>query len=410
MLNLKELLDFDKVSETAHRLYLFTLFRWFYALMFFLYALISLLNTKIGLANYFYWILIIVSVVIFNISNKLKSTTGDSVSEDYLLIQSMFDYLIISAGLYLIYLFKGGDSVRVELFFFPLVIGLLLLNIRQSVIAFCVFIFYQIFFAILAQGDPLIFWEDRRFFSMLLTSSILCSSLIFVRVKLIAYDKRLKQMTETSFRAEHLKLVGAMTAGFCHEMATPVNTIKMNLERLKNKEEFLKESVEIGLSSVVQIEKSLRSLNEIHKNKFSHSVEKINIVSVFENLIQEFNGHKFHLAVTDEAYEISSNRSVFTKVIFDLLMNALEASNESGLIEVSLSKKNNRVILEIRNEGKLFPDFVLKHFGEPFVTAKTNGNGLGLFNAYNYALSMEGQLKIFNENKKAVVNMEIKGA
>lgn len=409
MFNLKEIFDFDKVDAAVHRLYLFTIFRWFYALLFFLYALMSFLSTKMNLVNYFYWILIIASVAIFNISAKLKSSVSDVVSEDFLLIQSMFDYLIISASLYLIFLFKGIESVRVELFFFPLVISLLLLNIRQSLISFFIFILYQILFAILAQNGSLFFWSDLKFFSMLLTSSILCSSLLFVKIKLMAYDKRLKQMTEKSFRAEHLKLVGAMTAGFCHEMATPVNTIKMNFERLKNKEEFLKESVEIGLSSVVQIEKSLRSLNEIHKNKFSHSVEKINIVPVFESLMQEFNSHKFQFEVTDEAYEIISNRSVFTKVIFDLLINALEASSESGLIEVGLSKKNNKVILEIRNEGTLFPDFVLKHFGEPFVTAKTNGNGLGLFNAYNYALSMEGQLKIFNENKKAVVSMEIKG-
>lgn len=408
-MSVNRLFNFTMTDATNHRLQLFYVFRWFYALVILIYALMSFLGHEMGMVNYFYWVLITVSVVIFNISTKMKMIAEELVSEEYLLIQSMFDYLMLSAALYQVYFFDGIEAAKVEFFFFPLVLSLLLLNTRQAIISFVIFLIYQLLFALLAHGVSFLIWKESRFFSMVLTSSILCSSLLFIKIKLSSYEKRLRQMTERSYRAEHLKLVGAMTAGFCHEMATPINSIKMNLERLKNKEEYLHESVEIGLESVLKIEKTLYSLNEINKNKLNQSNEVINIFPIIKTLVVELGKPRFEIISSEEDFFIESNSAIFTKVMFDLLLNAIEASSDNEKISIFLGKDNDYINLVIKNHGSLFPEFVLNHFGEPFVTAKLNGNGLGLFNAYNYAMGMEGELLISNEMNSAVVELKLKG-
>ena len=116
-MSVNRLFNFTMTNTVSHRLQLFYIFRWFYALVILVYALMSFLGHKMGMVNYFYWVLITVSVVIFNISTKMKMIADELVSEEYLLIQSMFDYLMLSAALYQVYFFDGIEAAKVEFFF-----------------------------------------------------------------------------------------------------------------------------------------------------------------------------------------------------------------------------------------------------------------------------------------------------
>jgi len=45
------------------------------------------------------------------------------------------------------------------------------------------------------------------------------------------------------------------------------------------------------------------------------------------------------------------------------------------------------------------PSFIREHLGEPFFTARENGNGLGLFNAFTFAKAMGGRLEISDRSE-----------
>lgn len=412
-LNLKNLLSsqLNLNDESLQKMQLFINVRWFLASLIFLYAIISFLASTILVNFYFYWILLVLSAVVFNVATSLKlenlKEQKKKISEESLFIQTMFDFLLLGVAIYLVYFNQNHgiakEVIKVELLFFPLVLALFLLNTRYSLFSFFLFLVYQLFFSSLSGA----FFSDQ-FFSMFLTSSILCGSLLFVKNQLQAYERRLKAMTEQSLRAEHLKLVGALTSGFCHEMATPINAIKMNLERLHNKEEYLVESVEIGLSSVEKLEKSLKNLNEMNKNKIPLANESIELCELVTSLSRELATSHINLKSSEKEIWLYGNRSILTKVLFDLLLNGIEASSENGAVDVFLAKNEGIVEFKFMNGGKLFPDFVLQHFGEPFVTAKVNGNGLGLYNAYNYAFGVGGSLQISNHEGKAIVAMKLR--
>lgn len=55
--------------------------------------------------------------------------------------------------------------------------------------------------------------------------------------------------------------------------------------------------------------------------------------------------------------------------------------------------------LRVEDHGSGVPSFIKDHLGEPFFTARENGNGLGLFNAFHFAKAMGGRLEISDRSE-----------
>lgn len=84
------------------------------------------------------------------------------------------------------------------------------------------------------------------------------------------------------------------------------------------------------------------------------------------------------------------------QVILNLLDNAFEA-NPKGKIVFNLKKNHNSIELTVDDEGPGFSERVLSRQGEPFVTTKSNGTGLGLYVSEIFAQSLGGNMTISNK-------------
>lgn len=86
--------------------------------------------------------------------------------------------------------------------------------------------------------------------------------------------------------------------------------------------------------------------------------------------------------IYDEAY-ITADQELLSEAIYNIVINALEATMEIENPQVSVAVKtlNARVMITVHNNGKPIPDKVRKRLFQPFTTTKnTESNwGLGLF-------------------------------
>src|SRR5690606_15984688 len=57
----------------------------------------------------------------------------------------------------------------------------------------------------------------------------------WLSLTLRAQARELAVLKEKNARLDHLRSIGALSAGFAHEFATPLNTIKMRLDRIMRK-------------------------------------------------------------------------------------------------------------------------------------------------------------------------------
>jgi len=66
------------------------------------------------------------------------------------------------------------------------------------------------------------------------------------------------------------------------------------------------------------------------------------------------------------------------QVILNLANNGRESMPDGGCLTISTHRIDNKVILEIQDQGKGIDPEILDKIGTPFFTTKSKGTGLGL--------------------------------
>ncbi len=82
----------------------------------------------------------------------------------------------------------------------------------------------------------------------------------------------------------------------------------------------------------------------------------------------------------------------FTQALLDLLDNAAEAT--AGRVLLRVSCRPQLCMVSVEDEGPGWPDVVRANLGQPFLTLKPQGTGLGLYNAHSLAMALGGELRL----------------
>jgi two-component system sensor histidine kinase RegB len=86
--------------------------------------------------------------------------------------------------------------------------------------------------------------------------------------------------------------------------------------------------------------------------------------------------------------------SALKQIVFNLLDNAQEAS--PNWIQLTASREEDTLLLEVRDAGKGFATEILEHLGTPYQSTKGRGGGLGLFLVVNVVRKLGGSVTAHN--------------
>lgn len=213
--------------------------------------------------------------------------------------------------------------------------------------------------------------------------------------------------TLTLERQDRLRSLGALTAGFSHEFASPLNTAKIRLQRImraagqiENTSQEFKEEIYEALEAIEDCEGILHQMNSSQLDSRDYQFKKIRVADLLKDVIdswkEEHPEAQIHTQATEAQYD-SLPAVNFAQVVLNLLDNAYEAEPHKP-IDVQLDFVDGQFTLSIRDQGPGFSHLVLEKQLEPFITTKTHGTGLGLYVSQLFANSLGGQLKIKNLN------------
>jgi signal transduction histidine kinase len=110
---------------------------------------------------------------------------------------------------------------------------------------------------------------------------------------------------------------------------------------------------------------------------------KLALSSVVNEVVRALNydleEKKINLQVQGEQLSIEADEQLLRQALFNLLLNAIQAVNGSGEIQVVAEKRNGtEALLEVRDNGPgVSPDRRTEIF-KPYFTTQKEGTGLGL--------------------------------
>ncbi len=104
---------------------------------------------------------------------------------------------------------------------------------------------------------------------------------------------------------------------------------------------------------------------------------------------------------------VEGDPSHFEQILLNLVLNAVEATDGEGRIEIELDScqwpegkelpPGNYLCLTVRDNGKGIPPEFLERIFDPFFTTKESGSGLGLFVVYNTVKQLRGTIFVESE-------------
>jgi two-component system sensor histidine kinase RegB len=200
-------------------------------------------------------------------------------------------------------------------------------------------------------------------------------------------------------RLDRLRALGALTSGFSHEFASPLNTAKIRIERAlrgRRDEDLLEAQL-----AIQNCERVMRQMNsaqfdtEVGNHRQVQLRELVTEIADSWRLTQGESQPRIDVKVDSTAQDLRTRLPLvnFTQVLLNLLDNAKEAS-PLGRIEIRLATFQGEVQVSVLDQGDGFVREVAQRIGEPFVTSKMQGTGLGLYVASLFCLSMSGRLQI----------------
>jgi signal transduction histidine kinase len=186
-------------------------------------------------------------------------------------------------------------------------------------------------------------------------------------------------------RSERRAAMGEMAAAVAHEIRNPLGIIKSTAYVLRQRYENSSQPDEL----FEFIPSEVRRLNHLVNDFLSLTRDKQlnlslhDVVKTVEKAIsmvrndEQANGVALSFNSTAPALSLRYDEEAITQVLLNLFLNAIQAMEGRGGIDVSLREERKLVHIVVQDNGPGLPVEPEKIF-EPFFTTKNRGSGLGL--------------------------------
>lgn len=217
--------------------------------------------------------------------------------------------------------------------------------------------------------------------------------------RMLAWRHQAEKLRSQQQSLQRVHLLGALGAGVAHEFATPLNTLRLRLERLKRQQSEPGADLQAALKALEQCELRLRNMASLPTQAELAQLAPLRLRPYLEQHLANWQRNwpqvelKLDLKL-EEGFELPLPELVLSQALDNLLNNAAQAIKGVGPIEVRLWRNDRELWFEISDKGPGWPEQVLKHLGEPFVTTRQQGTGLGLYTVNLLGQALGGQLSL----------------
>jgi signal transduction histidine kinase len=183
----------------------------------------------------------------------------------------------------------------------------------------------------------------------------------------------------------HLREMNVAAAGLAHETRNPLNIIRGLAQMISKQPDCAPEVRQKSREIVDEADKVAAQLNEFINYSRPREVRRTNLAlgtvvnEVVRALTYDIEEKKIRLQVLGEVLTIEADEQLLRQALFNLLLNAVQAVDGDGEIQVAAVRRNaTEAWLEVRDNGPGVPADRRSEIFKPYFTTQKTGTGLGL--------------------------------
>lgn len=203
---------------------------------------------------------------------------------------------------------------------------------------------------------------------------------------------------------EKLIAMATFAASAAHQLGTPLSTLAVLTDDLKEElraQPHLLPDLDTMAQQIQVCKTTLRGMMRKADNLRQDVRETIAIPALTQRLRQQFNllhpDRELRITTTPVPAVHVSGDETLDQALLNLLDNAARVSATDPELRVEI--EDDTVCLRITDTGPGIPDAIRQQLGEPFVTSREDGLGLGLFLSHATINRLGGTLRLLSSGK-----------
>ncbi|MDR7002105.1 PAS domain S-box protein [Neobacillus niacini] len=211
-----------------------------------------------------------------------------------------------------------------------------------------------------------------------------------------------KRTQELLLNSEKLSVAGQLAAGIAHEVRNPLTAIKGFLQLMDSEENYNQSYFKIIGSEINRIELILSELLTLAKPQ-DMKVKENNLKQLLEHVKSLIDTQaimkniEVEIVFQSKVDTIICDENQLKQVFINILKNSIEAMPNGGNITITVEECcTKKIRLLFKDTGEGIPPHIIKRIGEPFISTKEKGTGLGLMISKQIIENHKGNLHFWN--------------
>jgi signal transduction histidine kinase len=219
------------------------------------------------------------------------------------------------------------------------------------------------------------------------------------------------RLVRASEMNSHLREMNLAAAGLAHETRNPLNIIRGMAQMLSKQAAMSPGDIQEKSRAIVnETDKVTGQLNEFINYSRPREVRRSKIAlnsavnEVVRTLAHDIEEKKLRVETGGDPVAIEADEQLLRQVLFNLLLNAIQAVGGNGRIQISTRRLSaDEAAFEIRDDGPGVPPEHRQEIFKPYFTTNQTGTGLGLAVVQQIVLAHGWEIECLGNEPKGAV-------
>jgi len=236
-----------------------------------------------------------------------------------------------------------------------------------------------------AHGDAFALHVLGMWIGFVLSAGLIAWFAVKMAATVRSRDQLFAAMREQELKHERILALGTLATGAAHELGTPLSTMAVLVKDIAPGEGVSADRLAILRAQIARCKEILASLSAAAGQVRAESGQSLALDEFLDELVRRWRDTRPGVQARAQftgarpAPRIVAEQTL-AQAITNILNNAADASPES--VDIDARWSADELVLEIADRGAGLAPEVQASVGEPFLTTKSDGLGLGLFLAY----------------------------